>query len=90
MLDETASQATIILSHGAGRDRRAWMRHCKFLISNGYTCLLYDSRNHGISDRYGAAGTSLGVLEWHDVAAVTRWAKESSPVGTKIVLMGTR
>ena len=77
------------MSHGAGRDRRSWLRHCVFLTSNGYTCLLYDSRNHGISDRIGSAGTSLGVLEWQDVVAVTRWTVDTHP-GAKIALMGTR
>lgn len=40
----------IICSHGAGRDRRAWLRHMPFLLKAGYTCLAFDFRSHGVSD----------------------------------------
>lgn len=49
----------LIMSHGAGRDRRAWLRHCPFLIEAGYSCLMFDFRNHGTSGSFSTGEMSL-------------------------------
>lgn len=78
----------LIMSHGAGRDRRAWLRHCPFLIKAGYTCLVFDFRNHGTSDQFGGGGTFLGDAEWEDMCAVARWVQSSYP-NMKAAFVGT-
>ena len=37
----------VIQSHGAGRDRRSWLRHTSFLRGAGYACLAFDFTDHG-------------------------------------------
>eukprot|EP00293_Proteomonas_sulcata_P003252 CAMPEP_0184328300 /NCGR_PEP_ID=MMETSP1049-20130417/143549_1 /TAXON_ID=77928 /ORGANISM="Proteomonas sulcata, Strain CCMP704" /LENGTH=284 /DNA_ID=CAMNT_0026650603 /DNA_START=213 /DNA_END=1064 /DNA_ORIENTATION=- len=83
-----SSSTLVILYHGNGRDRRAWLRHCPFLLDQGYTCMLFDARNHGVSDPSSVGGSTLGLLEWQDVRAAVHWARSSHPE-KKIALMGT-
>ena len=37
------------MNHGAGRERRAWLRHTPFLNKAGYSCLSFDYSDHGTS-----------------------------------------
>jgi hypothetical protein len=37
----------LIQAHGAGRDRRSWLRHTSFLRAAGYACLAFDFTDHG-------------------------------------------
>ena len=82
----------IIMSHGACRDRRAWLRHTPFLLKAGYTCLSFDYSDHGTSDMTdgitAARGTTLGLRESRDVARVVRYAREHF-TAYDLVLMGT-
>ena len=48
----------LICTHGAGRDRRAWLRHAPFLLDEGYTILVFDFRGHGCSDKGASEGTT--------------------------------
>mmetsp|Transcript_7172 Transcript_7172/g.16667 ORF Transcript_7172/g.16667 Transcript_7172/m.16667 type:complete len:375 (-) Transcript_7172:38-1162(-) len=78
----------LIMTHGAARDRRAWLRHCPFLLEAGYTCMLFDFHAHGTSDYCGAGGTSLGLVESEDVRGAVRWAAAAHPT-LQIALVGT-
>ena len=40
----------VVFCHGGGRDRRAWLRHVPIFHTQGIPCLLFDLREHGISD----------------------------------------
>lgn len=82
-------ETVLIFSHGAGRDRRAWLRHTPFLLDHGYTCLSFDFRGHGVSDAAGVhQGTSLGILEKDDIVSAVRFARKLKPKA-KISLIGT-
>eukprot|EP00277_Geminigera_cryophila_P015289 CAMPEP_0179453304 /NCGR_PEP_ID=MMETSP0799-20121207/37248_1 /TAXON_ID=46947 /ORGANISM="Geminigera cryophila, Strain CCMP2564" /LENGTH=391 /DNA_ID=CAMNT_0021250209 /DNA_START=187 /DNA_END=1362 /DNA_ORIENTATION=- len=82
----------VIMAHGAGRDRRAWLRHTPFLLKAGYTCMSFDFSDHGTSDRADGVtsphGTTLGLRESRDVTRVVKFAVKYWPQ-LKIALLGT-
>ena len=84
---EANHDTLVILCHGGGRDRRAWLRHLPIFVPRGYSCLMFDFRCHGASDGSGL-GTSFGIREHRDVIAAFHWAKETLQF-KKIVLCGT-
>jgi hypothetical protein len=43
----TTKSTLLIQAHGAGRDRRSWLRHTSFLRGAGYACLAFDFTDHG-------------------------------------------
>ena len=60
----------VVAFHGAGGDRRSNMGHLRMLHELGATVLLFDAREHGLSDGSGR-GLGLAVREGEDgVAAV--------------------
>jgi pimeloyl-ACP methyl ester carboxylesterase len=68
--------AGIVTVHGAGVDRRDFLRHLPVFHVAGYPVLLFDCREHGISD--GAArGASFGVREHEDVSSAVAYMKEA-------------
>jgi alpha-beta hydrolase superfamily lysophospholipase len=77
----------VCLVHGGGRDRRAWLRHTKFLHEAGYTSLLFDFREHGTSSGSGK-GFRYGMYERFDVIAATKYLKESRKFSL-VCAMGT-
>lgn len=66
------SRKTVLTVHDGGSDRRAFLRQLPFLHQLGYTVMLFDCREHGISDGEGR-GTSFGVRESQDVLAAARY-----------------
>jgi len=73
--------------HGGGRDRREWHRILPWLHAAGYNVLLFDYREHGISD-----GTSKG-LDWgmdafRDVLGAAEFARHMLR-WERVCLMGT-
>lgn len=85
----TSSKAKIciVLVHGAGRDRRAWLRHMPFLHSAGYGLLAFDCREHGFSS------SKKRGIGWHsreatDVVVTCNYAKNVLGY-SKIVVCGT-
>ena len=77
----------IVTVHGAGADRRDFLRHLPMLRSGGYPVLLFDEREHGISDGSGR-GISLGIRESHDVSSAVAFAKDIKGLA-RIVVLGT-
>jgi pimeloyl-ACP methyl ester carboxylesterase len=60
--------AAIITVHGGGTDRRSYLAMVPTLHGAGYPMLLFDNREHGISDGHGL-GMSLGMRESEDVSS---------------------
>jgi pimeloyl-ACP methyl ester carboxylesterase len=82
-----AKKTALVFLHGGARDRRSWLRHLPIFYKSGYTCLLFDLREHGISD--GAhRGLSFGISERYDGVAAARYMKEVRGFG-KVALLGT-
>jgi len=71
--------------HGGGRDRRAFLRHVPLFVKRGIPCLLFDFREHGISDGSGR-GFTYGVKEHMDVSAAVKFMKKKSGASTCLVL----
>ena len=77
----------IVMVHGGGRDRRAFLRHVPLFHRNDYACLLFDLSEHGVSDGT-RRGFSYGVREHKDVIAAAQFAKKT--LGYKrIVVLST-
>jgi len=77
----------VVFCHGGGRDRRAWLRHLPIFHTQGMACLLFDLREHGISDGT-MRGFTYGVKEQHDVLAAVRFMVTSRNV-RRVLLCGT-
>jgi dipeptidyl aminopeptidase/acylaminoacyl peptidase len=66
------------------------LRHCDYLAAAGYNCLLFDFRDHGISDHSQHRGTSLGIREHRDIIDAVRFIKQTqAPKSEKVVVMGS-
>lgn len=77
----------VVTVHGAGADRRDFLRHLPVFHEAGYPVLLFDCREHGISD--GAdRGVSFGVREHTDVIAAVRHARERGGL-ERVAVVGT-
>ena len=70
------SGPTIILVHGFARDRSELLPEAHWLVEQGYSALLFDSRAQGASD---GAHISLGYLEALDVRAAVGFVLKRSP-----------
>jgi fermentation-respiration switch protein FrsA (DUF1100 family) len=67
--------AGVVVAHARGGDRRNYLDQLPFFHDLGLAVLLFDFREHGLSD--GAArGMSLGVREAEDVSAAVRYLKQ--------------
>jgi len=64
----------IITVHGGGRDRREFHRFESFITAASYEMLLFDYREHGISEGQGK-GMDWGHQSYHDVTGAAIFAK---------------
>jgi len=79
--------AAVVTVHGAGADRRDFLRHLPLLHEAGYAVLQFDCREHGISD--GAArGISLGAREHRDVSSAVDYLKRQRGF-RRVAVLGT-
>jgi alpha-beta hydrolase superfamily lysophospholipase len=86
----TRNKTTIVLCHGAFTDRREMLRHCQYLYNAGYNCMLFDFRDHGISDNSEHRGTSLGIREHRDIIDAVAFVKNKQAQNAeKVVVMGS-
>ncbi|KCV72729.1 hypothetical protein H696_00307 [Fonticula alba] len=81
-------QRGVVCVHGGGRDRREFHRMLPFLHEAGYSVLLFDLREHGISD-----GTGRG-LDWgremvFDVDGAVNFVKSPLVGWDYVALAGT-
>ncbi|KNH09666.1 Alpha/beta hydrolase fold protein [Perkinsela sp. CCAP 1560/4] len=81
------NQTGIVLVHGGGRDRRAWLRHVRIFHDAGFAVLLFDFREHGMSQGSGK-GFTYGVQERHDVVAAAKYLKQKCSLST-VCAVGT-
>ena len=77
----------VVLVHGAGRDRRTFMRHTPVFFNAGYSTLLIDCREHGTSSATGK-GMGFTTREAIDVIQAARYGREVLGY-EKIVVCGT-
>ncbi|KAA8496666.1 Protein ABHD12B [Porphyridium purpureum] len=89
LISNAASQdgRFVVCIHGAGRDRRAFLRHLPVFYAKGYNVLLFDLSEHGQSDGSNR-GFSFGVREASDVRAVVQYLRDQHDA-RKVVLVGT-
>ena len=77
----------VVCVHGGGRDRRAWLLHLPMFHQHGFSCLLFDFREHGLSD--GAArGLTYGMRERFDVVSAVTFMREQKGHG-RVAAVGT-
>ncbi|MEE2663639.1 MAG: alpha/beta fold hydrolase [Myxococcota bacterium] len=77
----------VVTVHGAGADRRDFLRHLPVFHEAGYPVLMFDCREHGISDGDGR-GVSFGVREHADVIAAARYARRRGQL-ERVAVVGT-
>lgn len=63
-----------ILSHGFGCARYGSIKYAELFHKLGFTVLMYDHRNHGMS---GKAFTSMGYYEKYDLKRMVDWCYQS-------------
>lgn len=72
----TPARTAVACVHGAGRDRRAWLRHAAFLAAAGADVLLVDCLSHGLSDAAPGPPITLGRREGGDVVAAVAFLRD--------------
>lgn len=85
------TRRTIVFVHGAGRDRRTFLRHAADFLEEGYACLLFDFSEHGLSDSISpdvSRGTLFGAREQYDVVAAVNYMKNVRGA-SQVALVGT-
>lgn len=84
------STRAVVFVHGAGRDRRNFMRHAPHFLDDGVHVLLFDTSEHGLSEITSdrGRGTSFGAREQHDVAAAVTHLRQAHAC-TEIAIVGT-
>lgn len=76
----------LILMHGFGENREIWFEMSDELVAAGYGLLLFDARNHGISE---GVITTMGYSEIQDFRAATDYALTRPEVDPdRIALIG--
>ena len=85
--DSSSRSTGVILVHGGGRDRRAFLRHVRMFHAEGFEVLLFDFREHGMSQGTGK-GFTYGVKERYDVCTAARYLRERCGLRT-LVAIGT-
>jgi len=79
--------AAIVAVHGGETDRRSFMRHLPMLRGAGYPVLLFDYREHGISDGAGR-GIAFGWRAHRDVSSAVAFMKQERGF-ERIAALGT-
>jgi len=78
----------IVTAHGRGADRRDFLRHVAVFHQLGVPTLLFDYREHGISD--GARrGMGMGLREAEDISAAVRFMKQTLGLERVVVVGGS-
>lgn len=87
----TSHSKMIVFVHGAGQDRRSFLRHTQHFIQLGYSCLLFDFSEHGLSDNVTkgvSRGTLFGAREQYDVIAAVDYLKKVKRA-SHVAIVGT-
>jgi fermentation-respiration switch protein FrsA (DUF1100 family) len=83
----TTSREAVVTVHGGQTDRRSFLRHVPMLHRAGYPVLLFDYREHGISDG-DSRGIAFGWRANHDVSSAVAYMKERRGFG-RVAVIGT-
>lgn len=73
-----STRRMLVFVHGVGRDRRTFLRHVPHFIAAGFSCLLFDLSEHGLSDSFSphiVRGTLFGAREQYDVIAAAEYLR---------------
>jgi pimeloyl-ACP methyl ester carboxylesterase len=84
---KVAGKTCVVLVHGGGRDKRAFMRHMPVFQKAGYSTLAFDCREHGLSHKEGK-GIGWTVREAQDCAVVSKYVRDTLGY-ENVVLCGT-
>lgn len=74
-----------ILCHGLGCARYSSIKYVELFLKLGFTVLLYDHRNHGMS---GKAYTTMGYYEKFDLKKIVDWCYDNYGTECKIITHG--
>lgn len=85
-VDDSHSRAVVAV-HGGEGDRRSFMRHLPMLNKAGYAVLLFDYREHGISDG-DSRGIAFGWRANHDVSSAVVFMKQRR-LYSRVAVLGT-
>lgn len=77
----------IVGVHGAGLDRREFLKQTPILHNEGYNILLFDCREHGVSTG-SFRGFSFGLREHADVIHAVKYLRNAQNM-TKVAVVGT-
>ncbi len=77
----------VVTVHGGGWDRRDFLRHVPIFHEAGFPVLLFDCREHGVSDGSGR-GIGGGIREAKDVSAAVGYVKRHRGL-SRVVVLGT-
>ncbi|MEA5047917.1 MAG: alpha/beta fold hydrolase [Eubacteriales bacterium] len=62
----------VVIVHGYTYALLGGIKYARIFHEFGFDCVLYDNRNHGLSDR---VPTTMGYYEWQDLSAVCDWTR---------------
>ena len=82
----TSADRAIVTAHGCGTDRRGLLKILPILHEAGYHVLMFDAREHGVSDGNGR-GCSAGVREHRDILAAIEFLVHERDI-TEVALVG--
>ncbi len=82
-----AARLAVVAVHGGEGDRRSFLRHVPLLHAAGYPVLLFDYREHGISDG-DVRGIAFGWRAHEDVSSAVAFMKQQRGFET-VAAMGT-
>ncbi len=79
------ARGTIIILHGIASTRIAMLSDAEICVSNGFNCILYDSRANGES---GGLNCTFGYFEKHDVSSYIDSALSTYPDSAPFGIIG--
>lgn len=75
----------VILCHGLGCARYTSIKYAELFLKLGFTVLMYDHRNHGMS---GKAFTTMGYYEKYDLRRVVDWCYDNYGSNINVITHG--
>lgn len=75
----------VVICHGYASAKCACIKYAQIYLELGFTAILYDHRNHGMS---GKAFTTMGYYEKHDLKKVIDWCFEQYTKECQVITHG--
>lgn len=86
-VQQKEQERVVVFIHGAGSDRRSGYFHVPYLQKAGFSVVLYDAPNHGISYNNGV-GVTFGKYEQDGFSLILDWLQKNHPQ-SKIYVIAT-